>query len=408
MTRYGMVMDITRCNGCYNCFLACRDEFSGNDFLPYSASQPKTGHFWMRLVEKERGQYPKVKVAYTAVPCMHCEEPRCAAAAQYGAVYRREDGIVIIDPEKGAEQRQIVDSCPHRVIFWNDEKRVAQKCTFCAHLLDAGWKEPRCVEACPTDALIFGDLDDPESDISKLIASGQTEELHPEYGLGSAVRYVGLPKRFVAGAVVFADTDACGEGAEVTLQDEAGGSAGGPALAGPVERMVVADNYGDFEFEGLTADKVYRVTVRSAGYETRELTARTNVDLYLGDIVLQPAADAGTTAGAGAGAAAAARRPPAPATEKGAGDGREDLHSTRPRRGPHPGTCRERQDHPGPAADLRRRRGGPKLDRGGRRQEVQPAPQADGGALRNDREGPRLLRRPHPLSPAPRGLRPER
>ena len=76
MTRYGMVVDITRCNGCYNCFLACRDEHCGNDFPPYSASQPHTGHYWMRLVEKERGQYPKVKVAYTAVPCLQCDKPR--------------------------------------------------------------------------------------------------------------------------------------------------------------------------------------------------------------------------------------------------------------------------------------------------------------------------------------------
>jgi Fe-S-cluster-containing dehydrogenase component len=64
VTRHGMVVDITKCNGCYNCFLACRDEYVGNDFPPYSLSQPKTGHCWMRLVEKEGGQFPKVKVAY--------------------------------------------------------------------------------------------------------------------------------------------------------------------------------------------------------------------------------------------------------------------------------------------------------------------------------------------------------
>ena len=317
MTRYGMVMDVTRCNGCYNCFLACRDEFSGNDFPPYSVSQPKSGHFWMRLVEKERGQYPKVKVAYTAVPCMQCEAPRCAAAAQDDAVYRRADGIVIIDPVKGADQRQIVDSCPHRVIFWNEEKRVAQKCTFCAHLLDAGWKEPRCVEACPTDALVFGDLDDPESEVAKLVASGRTEELHPEYELGSAVRYIGLPKRFVAGAVVFADTDRCGEGAEVTLEGRAGGLATSPAGGAPVKRTALADNYGDFEFEGLAADEVYLVTVRADGYETRELTARTNLDLYLGDIVLQPAAQAGRRPAAAMQAAAGGATPPGAGREGG-------------------------------------------------------------------------------------------
>lgn len=275
-----MVMDVTRCNGCYNCFLACRDEFVGNDFLPCSLSQPKTGHFWMRLTEKERGQYPKVKVAYTAIPCMQCERPPCADVAQDKAVYKRDDGIVIIDPVKAAEQRQVVDACPHRAIFWNEERRVAQKCTFCAHLLDAGWKEPRCVEACPTKALVFGDLDDPETEVAKLVESGRTEELRPEYRLGSAVRYIGLPKRFVAGAVVFADGDKCGEGAEITLEGQIGGER--------VALSVRADNYGDFEFEGLGAGQVYRVTVAAAGYETRELTANTNIDLYLGDILLEP------------------------------------------------------------------------------------------------------------------------
>ena len=79
----------------------------------------------------------------------------------------------------------------------------------CAHLLDAGWKEPRCVEACPTGALVFGDLDDPNSEVAKLVASGKTEALRPDYDMGEKVRYIGLPKEFVAGAVVYGDKDEC-------------------------------------------------------------------------------------------------------------------------------------------------------------------------------------------------------
>ncbi len=100
MTRYGMVIDVTKCNGCYNCFLSCKDEHCGNDNVPYALSQPMTGQFWMRINEKERGKYPWVKVAYTAIPCMHCENAACIKASQNGAIYRRADGIVIIDPEK--------------------------------------------------------------------------------------------------------------------------------------------------------------------------------------------------------------------------------------------------------------------------------------------------------------------
>jgi Fe-S-cluster-containing dehydrogenase component len=270
-----MIMDATKCNGCYNCFLACKDEHCGNDFLPYSVSQPTTGHFWMKIIEKERGRYPKVKVSYTAVPCMHCEMPTCVQVAQNGAVYKRADGIVIIDPQKAAGQKNLVSSCPYRVIYWNEEKKVPQKCTLCAHLLDKGWKEPRCVEACPTGALIFGDLDDPRSEIAVLLASGKTEILHPEYRMGEKVSYIGLPKRFVAGAVVFGDKDECGVGALVTLEGEG------------EKQTLSADNYGDFEFEGLASNKEYLVKVQAPGYRSQKITTKTAIDVYLGDIVLQ-------------------------------------------------------------------------------------------------------------------------
>ena len=79
--KYGMLIDVTRCNGCYNCFLACRDEFYGNDYPGYSAAQPFSGQQWVKVIEKDRGQYPKVKVAYTVVPCMQCENAPCVEAS---------------------------------------------------------------------------------------------------------------------------------------------------------------------------------------------------------------------------------------------------------------------------------------------------------------------------------------
>lgn len=274
MTRYGIVMDVTKCNGCYNCFLACRDEYCGNDFPPYSLSQPMTGHYWMRVKEKERGSFPRVKVAYTAIPCMHCDNASCVKIAQAGAIYKREDGIVLIDPIKAKGQKDLLSSCPYRVIYWNEDKQLPQKCTLCAHLLDRGWKEPRCVEACPTGALVFGDLDDPDSEVSRLVASGKTEPLHQEYGMGEKVRYIGLPKRFIAGSVVFSDLDECAEGVKVTLEGEG------------EKRSVLTNNYGDFEFEGLPADKKYTVSVEAPGYKGQKFEVKTNLDVYLGDIFL--------------------------------------------------------------------------------------------------------------------------
>lgn len=274
MARYGMVVDISKCNGCYNCFLACKDEFCGNEYLPYSTSQPMIGQYWMNIIERERGQYPKVKVAYIPVPCMHCENPVCIKAAQDGAIYKREDGIVIIDPEKAKGHKELINACPYRVIFWNEEKQVAQKCTMCAHLLDKGYKEPRCVEACPTAALVFGDLDDPKSSISKIQAERKTEILHPEYKMSEKVMYIGLPKRFVAGAVVLGDKDDCAEGAIITLTCESG------------KKTVKADNYGDFEFENLPVCINYQIKIEFEGYESQILYVNTNIDQYLGDIVL--------------------------------------------------------------------------------------------------------------------------
>jgi len=274
MAKYGIVVDITRCNGCYNCFLACRDEFCGNDYPPYSLAQPNTGHFWMRIIERERGKYPKVKVAYTPLMCMQCENAPCIEASLNGAVYRRDDGIVIIDPEKAVGQKQIVDACPYRVIYWNEEKNIPQKCTFCAHLLDEGWKEPRCVEACPAGALTFGDLEDPNSKVSQLIASNRVEVIHPEYGLKEKVVYIGLPKRFIAGAVVFGEKDECAENVDVTLTGEG------------VKKTIKTNNYGDFEFEGLESEKEYSVKVEYPGYAPKEFSVKTQIDVYLGDIIL--------------------------------------------------------------------------------------------------------------------------
>ena len=112
-----MIVDITKCNGCFNCQIACKDEHVDNDWSPYAKPQPEMGHFWFHLSEIERGHYPKLKIAYIPKPCMQCQNPKCMEAARDGAIYRRDDGIVIIDPEKSKGQKQIVDACPYGCIY---------------------------------------------------------------------------------------------------------------------------------------------------------------------------------------------------------------------------------------------------------------------------------------------------
>ncbi len=274
MPRYGMVIDVNKCTGCYNCFLSCRDEFAGNDYPPYSAAQPMAGMNWMRLIEKERGQYPKVKVAYTPVTCMQCADPGCMKVAKNGAIYKK-DGIVIIDPVKAKGQKEILQGCPYRVIEWNEELQLPQKCNGCIHMLAQGEKEPRCVENCPVNALIFGDLDDPGSKVSQLMASGKTEVMHPEYQMQEQVRYIGLPRKFIAGTVIYGDIDECAKDVTVTL------SGNGET------RQAKTNGFGDFEFEGLADNKAYTVKVEAPGYKAKSVKAKTQKDLYLGEIVLK-------------------------------------------------------------------------------------------------------------------------
>lgn len=277
MPRYSILIDVTKCSGCHNCFLACRDEYYDNDYPSYSAAQPLDGQFWMQVKEIERGSYPKPKVDYIPTPCMHCETAPCVDAAKDGAVYRRDDGVVIIDPEKAKGQDGIAAACPYRVIYWNADLQLPQKCTLCAHRLDEGEKMPRCVESCPTGALVFGDLDDPASDIAKLSADAATEEMHPEFGTQPLVKYIGLPKRFVAGEVVFADNQGeCAIGVKVTLSGDG------------VERETATDVFGDFEFEGLENNKAYQIRIAAEGYTAQEIQCTTRKDVNLGEIVLAP------------------------------------------------------------------------------------------------------------------------
>jgi len=275
MAKWGMVIDIARCTGCYCCFTACKDEYWDNDYPPYSAAQPRYGQFWLDMVKKERGTHPCVKVAYIPVLCMHCDEDApCIKAAKNGAVYKRPDGIVIIDPQKAVGQRQIVDACPYHVIFWNEEKQLPQMCTFCVHRLEEG-EIPRCVQACPSEAMIFGDLDDPKSEISKVVASGKTEVLNPEHRVKPRVYYMGVPKTFIAGSIVYGDVDECAEGVTVTLTVKNDGKSA----------KTKTNNFGDFEFDGLNPGK-YTVKIECAGYAPKTMDVDLKTDDYLGAIAL--------------------------------------------------------------------------------------------------------------------------
>lgn len=278
MARYALAIDISRCDGCGSCFMACKDEHIGNDHLPLSAAQPGHGHKWLRLNEIEQGEGNKVKMDYIPVMCQHCKQPPCAKGSPEDAVTTRGDGIVVLDPEKSKGCSDMISKCPYGAIFWNEERGIPQKCGMCAHMLDSGEVTTRCAESCPTKALMFGDLDDPDSEISKYIAlRGDYTALRPEFETEPSVLYRELPSPFITGEVVLSDKpDQCCEGAGASCVCECG------------ERMeTVTDFLGDFQFKALKKDAKYTVTVSFPGYRKFETTLITYTAKDLGVIILE-------------------------------------------------------------------------------------------------------------------------
>jgi Fe-S-cluster-containing dehydrogenase component len=275
MKKWNLVVDIARCHDCNDCFLADKDEFVENDFPPYSAAQPWHGHRWMNIERGERGQYPIVQTRYLPKPCMHCDAAPCLTAD--GAVYKRGDGLVIIDPVKATGRPEIVASCPYGVIYWNEEKQLAQKCTGCAHLIDTGWTETRCSQVCPTDAIKLVLAEDDEM-AARASAEG-LEVYLPDLGSRPRVYYRNLhrwTKAFIAVNVAFGDSDECAEGATAIVE-----------LDGRKVGEGVVNNYGDVLVDGLEPGKQYTLTLSAPGHAPVASTVQLDESRTLGTVVLQ-------------------------------------------------------------------------------------------------------------------------
>jgi Fe-S-cluster-containing dehydrogenase component len=275
MKKWNLVIDIARCHDCNDCFLADKDEFVGNDFPPYSVAQPWSGHRWINIERRERGQYPVVKVGYLPMPCMHCDNAPCVTAD--GAVYKREDGLVIIDPVRSKGRPEIVDTCPYGAIYWNDESEVPQKCTGCVHLLEEGWTDTRCSQVCPTEAIKLVLADD--SEMAEMIAAEGLEALNAQFGTEPRVYYKHLyrwDKAFVSASVAYEDTDECADKAKVTVT--AGGVKVGEGLT---------NNYGEFVVDKLEPGAEVEVVVEAPGYKAYRAAAILKESLHLGLVLLE-------------------------------------------------------------------------------------------------------------------------
>ena len=243
MNKWIMQIDVGKCTNCRNCFLAIKDEYVGNTFPGYSKPQKPHGQPWLDIRTVERGSFPRVDVTYVPYSCMNCRDAPCIEKSPDGAVYRREDGIVMIDPEKARGKREIVDSCPYGVIFWNEEENVPQKWCFDAHLLDNGWTRTRADQACPTGALKLSKLD--EKEISELDDDEEWETIEPHLGTKPGVyykNYYRVTKCFIAGCVATRreGCEDCVPDARVTLTQE-----------GAKVAETMTDIFGEFKFDKL-------------------------------------------------------------------------------------------------------------------------------------------------------------
>jgi Fe-S-cluster-containing dehydrogenase component len=262
--------------------LAVKDEYIGNNFPGYSAEMPLHGQQWVDIRRRERGSYPAIEVAHLFRCCQHCDAAPCKGAGKDGAVTKRADGIVVIDPQRAKGQKQVAEACPYGAAHWNETLSLPQHWNFDAHLMDAGWPAPRPVQACPTGALRVVKLEDEE--MQRLARSEGLERIASGEKHGTRVYYRHLAmysRTFVAGTLVGneAGLEVCLAGGLVRLLR------GADALA-----STDSDAFGDFRFADLPASSGnYRVAVSAQGYRAQELEFTLGDSAWLGEIRLEPA-----------------------------------------------------------------------------------------------------------------------
>ncbi|MFZ5578462.1 MAG: 4Fe-4S dicluster domain-containing protein [Pseudomonadota bacterium] len=203
MTQLALVIDLNVCVGCHACVTSCKQwNTSGaaghlSDLEPYGENP--LGVFFNRVQTYEVGQFPHTQTVHFPKSCLHCEEPPCVPVCPTGASYKRkEDGIVLVDSDKCIGCKYCSWACPYGAREYDEDRGVMTKCTLCVdriydESIPAAQRRPACVNACPTNARLFGDVHDPESEVSRAIRERAGYALMPELGTRPANHY--LPRR---------------------------------------------------------------------------------------------------------------------------------------------------------------------------------------------------------------------
>lgn len=181
MARYGLYIDVFRCLGCYSCVVGCK-----------SWHRIKAGAGSRRnIVDFVEGSFPNIRRWLFPISCMQCDNAPCISVCPTKATFRRDDGIIAIDKEKCIACNKCVDSCPYNARYINLTTGKADACDFCSDRIDKGLL-PYCVETCPGEAMVFGDLDDPKSKINQLIKEKNATVLKAKLNTKPKVYYANL------------------------------------------------------------------------------------------------------------------------------------------------------------------------------------------------------------------------
>ncbi|WP_207956225.1 4Fe-4S dicluster domain-containing protein [Rubrobacter marinus] len=178
MTSYGFVIDNRKCIGCHACTVACKAEHE----VPVGVNRT-----WVKYVEK--GEFPNTERAFHVMRCNHCEDAPCVEACPVTALYVRDDGIVDFDWDRCIGCNACIQACPYDALYTDPGTHTTAKCNYCAHRVDVGL-EPACVNVCPEEAIISGDIDDPETPISRLLAREKVTVRKPEKGTKPKLFYI--------------------------------------------------------------------------------------------------------------------------------------------------------------------------------------------------------------------------
>ncbi len=175
---FGFVIDNRACIGCHACSTACKSE----NQVPLGVNRT-----WVKYTET--GTYPDTQRHFQVTRCNHCANPPCVRICPTEAMYQRDDGIVEFDPDACIGCKACMQACPYDAIYVDPETHTAAKCHFCAHRTEVGL-EPACAVVCPTHAILAGDLDDPEAEISRVLAREKVSVRKPEQGTAPKVFYI--------------------------------------------------------------------------------------------------------------------------------------------------------------------------------------------------------------------------